>query len=441
VKEEEKRVRLVRFVFHGAAREVGRSCIELQTEGDRYLLDCGIKFTTDGFDYPANVFEVGELDGVLLSHAHLDHSGALPMFEHYKMVCPIFCTHETLALTKILLKDSYKIAHIQRLHPAYGKTDITEVQKATTKVVFDKWYKHRKIQFRFLNAGHIPGSAAILIETEGKRILYTGDFNTRKTELMEPADFGKALKELGPVDCLITECTYGNRRLPPRADLEPSFLDDVARVIKRGGSVLIPVFAIGRAQEILIILSQRKWDCPIYFDGMAKEVTRGILTNQSSYVINKEKLDDMYFKNVQFVTSESHREHAAREQPAIFVSTSGMLQGGPGIKYLKELWHDPKNAVFLTGYQVKGTQGRHLLEEGYVHIEGWKTPVKCEVKKYDFSGHADIEDLKRMVWAVNPKKVIFQHGDEESVINMLEWARQETPFEAYGPAIDEYVDL
>ena len=223
----------MRLVFHGAAKEVGRSCIEVQTEGDRYLLDCGIKFTPDGFDYPEQVFQVGELDGCLLSHAHLDHTGALPMFEHYQMVCPIFCTAETMAITRVLLKDSYKIAHIQHLHPAYSKTDIVEVRNATTNVEFDKWYKHRKLKFMFLNAGHIPGSAAILFEAEGKRVLYTGDFNTRTTRLMQPADFGAAMRQHGPVDTMISECTYGHRTLPPREALEPQFREAVRRVIDK----------------------------------------------------------------------------------------------------------------------------------------------------------------------------------------------------------------
>ena len=431
----------MKLVFHGAAREVGRSCIEVQTGGDRYILDCGIKFTADGFKYPEGIFDTPELDGVLLSHAHLDHTGALPMFEHYKMVCPIFCTAETMAITKVLLKDSYKIANIQHLHPAYDKTDIREAEAATTHVKFDAWYQHRKLRFMFLNAGHIPGSAAILLEAEGKRVLYTGDFNTRTTRLMAPADFASIVKQHGPVDAMVTECTYGHRQLPSREELEPAFRETIRKVIARGGSVLIPVFAVGRAQEILIILGQEKWDCPIYYDGMAKEITRTVLTHQSDYVINKDLLNEMYFDKVQTVTSDEHRDQVARERPAIFVATSGMMQGGPAIHYLKRMWNDPRNAVLLTGYQVQGTNGRHLLEEGYVSIDGWRTNVRCEVQKFDFSGHADIEDIKKAIWAVNPKKLIAQHGDEESVANVLAWAKAETPFEPYGPEIGDIIDL
>lgn len=436
----------LKLIFHGAAREVGRSCIELQTEGDRYLLDCGVKFCTAGYKYPEAVFKVRELDGILISHAHLDHTGGLPFIEHYGLVCPVFLTPQTLAITKILLKDSYKIAHVKHLHPAWGKVELKEVQKDAHRVAYNHWYQHRKLKFLFLNAGHIPGSAMILVEAEGTRLLYTGDYNTRTTKLMEPAKMKEIVKEHGPIDILITESTYGHRTLPPRPAVETAFKKKILEVINRGGTALVPVFAVGRSQEILILLheliAEGKLTVPIYFDGMAKEVTRKIIVTESSYVINKDVLYQMLFSRVKLVASQEHRDELVQNgKPKVIVTTSGMMQGGPAIAYLKHLWHDPKNGVLLTGYQVHGTNGRHLIDEGYVHIEGWKTPVKCEVEKYDFSGHADIKDIQKAIWQAEPSTLIIQHGDDESVTNMVAWAKEQTPFTVYGPRLGETIEI
>lgn len=430
----------MRLVFHGAASEVGRSCIEIETQGDRYILDCGVKFITEGFLYPEGIFNYEQIDGVLISHAHLDHTGALPLFEHHNIVCPVFMTHQTLALTKILLKDSYKIARIKHLHPAYERIDIKSVVDRVKRVEFDKWYRHRKLKFMYLNAGHIPGSAMILLEVEGKRILYTGDFNTRTTKLMKPARVRDVMKH-GRVDVVITESTYGHRELPARAQVEKDFLAAIKQVRKKGGKILVPVFAVGRAQEILIMLSKIDWDCPMYFDGMAKEITRKVLTHQSTYVTNKDTLHEMFFNKVRTISSERSRNRIAEQDCGMFITTSGMLQGGPAIHYLKHMWHNPNDAVFLTGYQAKGTNGRRLLEDGIVFIKGMETPVRCQVKKFDFSGHADIEDVHMFIQKLDPSVVIAQHGDPESVAAMEEWARTNTRAETYAPTVGDEIDL
>lgn len=431
----------MKLIFHGAANEVGRSCIEINSQGERYLLDFGVKFVRDGFLYPEKVVDYGAISGVLVSHAHLDHSGGLPLLKHHCLSCPIFMTHQSLAIAKVLLKDSYKIAHIKHLHPVYEKVDINAVSTATKRVQFNKWYKHKTIKFKYLNAGHIPGSAFIVVEVEGKKLLYTGDFNTRTTQLMAPADFAAVKKELGQIDIMLTESTYGHRKLPLRSGVEKDFIASVKKVIAKGGSVLIPVFAVGRAQEILILLAKEKWKCPIYFDGMAKTITRDVLTNQSTYVVNKDALQKMYFKVVQTVSSSNRRKLAAQTQPAIFVTTSGMMQGGPAIDYLKHMWHDPKNAVFLTGYQVKGTNGHRLVETGEVRINGIDTQIRCDLRKFDFSGHVDFEDLKKSVKLLNPKNLIVIHGDPESVENLVEWAKSALDGKVYGPKIGDVITL
>lgn len=425
----------MKLIFRGAAREVGRSCIEVQTQGDRYLLDCGVKFKQDGFAYPEGLFDVPEIDGVFLSHAHLDHSGGLPFFEAKELHGPIFCTSQTKALTRILLKDSYQVARIRHLHPAFGRPDLREVKKDIHLVNFDKDYHHRKLDFKFFNAGHIPGSASILLEFEGKRLLYTGDMNLKENMLIH-----EAIPDYGPIDILITESTYGYRDLPDRMELAKKFLQRVKEVIADGGSVLIPVFAVGRAQEILQILSQEEFDVPIYFDGMAKKITSNVLRNPSKYVKNKDKLAHMFYDVIRSPKSQDERNEIAAKQ-GIFVTTSGMLQGGPVLHYLKHMWHNPKNAVFLSGYQVNGTNGRLLLDKGVVYLKGSRTQVKCQIEKFDFSGHSDRGALKKYIKAVNPKVLICQHGDPESVDALSSWAKEELGVETYAPSILDEIEL
>jgi len=425
----------MKLVFHGAAKEVGRSCIELQTQGERYLLDAGIKFKEGGFEYPEKVMNIPDIDGLIISHAHLDHSGALPLFEHYNIICPVFCTKLTYALTKILLKDSYKIERIRNLHPAYGKVDLKKVDKSVRLVKYDTEYKHRKIKFMLRNAGHVPGSSMILVEAEGKKILYTGDTKLKTTEVVKGA-----FTDYSDVDVLIIESTYGNRELPDRQETRKRFLDKIEETVQKGGSALIPVFSLGRAQDVLVMLHERKFKTSIYMDGMCKKITNKLIVSNDPYVNNKEILEEMYDKRVERIGSERHRRRAMQKQ-GIFVVTSGMLQGGPVLAYLKDMWHESKNSILLTGYQCKRTNGRHLIEEGFIYIDGWRTEIKCYVEKFDFSGHADKNDLIEIIKRVNPKKLIIQHGDEEAVEELRKWAEQEGKWTVYAPNIGDEIEI
>ncbi len=424
------------LIFHGGAKEVGRSCIELQTKGDRYLLDAGVKFQEDGLGYPKDVFEHEELDGLFLSHAHLDHSGALPFFEHKDMVCPIITTSQTKVITRILLRDSYKVARIKNIHPAYSRKDIRKVWDSFKLVNWNNEYHHRELTYELYNAGHIPGSACYKISDGDHTILYTGDLNTRETRLMHGAfeDYEE------DIDLLICESTYGSKELPSREEEEERFKQAIRKTLDRDGRVLIPVFALGRAQEVLILLSQEDYDVPIYFDGMCKRITKKILNNPSSYVNNKDALADEFFNRVTLVKSNDQRDQII-ENKGIFVTTSGMLQGGPIMHYLKEMWGDESSSVLITGFQAKNTNGRNLLEDGYVYMDGWKTYVQCHVDKFEFSAHLSREDIKDFVRQVDPEKVAFVHGEPEGVENMVKWAEKETSIEAYGPEIGDRIML
>jgi putative mRNA 3-end processing factor len=431
----------MKIEFHGAAKEVGRSCISITTEsGKVYLLDFGVKFLEHGFASPVDVPPIKNITAVFLSHAHLDHSGGLPLLEHAELHCPIFCTKQTFSITKILLKDSYKIERIRNLHPAFSKVDLKEVERDTRFVEFDKWYKFEDMHFIYLNAGHIPGSAMMLLEVDGKRILYTGDFNSRPTLLMNSDIMSKEIFEK-PIDVLITESTYGYRELPNRDELENKMLESVKETVVKGGSILMPVFALGRAQEIILIMGKNNdFGTNVYVDGMCKKVTRSIIDANSKYVNDVELLSKTFNKRVQWISSDKKRNDAIKKG-GIFITTSGMLQGGPVLKYMKDMWHDEKNKVILTGYQCKRTNGRHLIEDGFFYLDGWKTYVKCKVEKYDFSGHSDRLALQEFAEKVNAQIVVFQHGDEESVNALKEWAEKTIKSKVYVPSIGESFNI
>ncbi|MGV8171395.1 MAG: MBL fold metallo-hydrolase [Candidatus Woesearchaeota archaeon] len=433
----------MKLVFHGGAQEVGKSCIELVTVDHRYLMDAGLKFKEHGFEAPFQVFDLPKVDGLFLSHAHLDHSGALPLFEHYNLICPIYTTEQTKDLTTILLKDSYKIARIRHLHPAYDKPDLRRVLKATNVVQFNKSYTINNIEFKFFNAGHIPGSAMILIKTEGKKILYTGDFKLKSTELMKGAgtelDQLIANGELKDIDVLISETTYGGKTMPSHEDVEVAFLDKIQQVLTKG-SVVIPIFALGRAQDVLLMLAKRKWTVPIYFDGLCIDVTKTILRDDQSYLNNKQELYNMFNRRVDLVKKEKKRAQIVNNH-GIFVTTSGMLQGGPIVAYIENMWGNPDNAILMTGYQCKRTNGQLLLEEGYIYLHGWKTIVKCQVEKFDFSGHADDPQIRELITKINPKNVILQHGDPESTLMVKEWVEHNTQIKAFMPKVGDTLEF
>jgi putative mRNA 3-end processing factor len=433
----------MKLVFHGGAKEVGKSCIELVSKDCRYLMDAGLKFKEHGFEAPFQVFDLPKVDALFLSHAHLDHSGALPLFEHYNLICPIYATEQTRDLTEILLRDSYKIARIKHLHPAYDKPDLKKVLKATNVVQFNKSYTIKNIEFKFLNAGHIPGSSMILIKAEGKKILYTGDFKLRSTELMKGAgdelDKWIANGDLKDVDVLISETTYGGKTMQSHEEVEVAFLDRLQQVVDKG-SVVIPVFALGRAQDILLMLAKKKWNVPIYFDGMCIDVTKIILRDDQAYINNKKSLYEMFNRRVDLVKKEKKRMSIVGNH-SIVVTTSGMLQGGPILSYVENMWGNPDNAIFMTGYQCKRTNGQLLLDEGYIYLHGWKTQVKCQVQKFDFSGHADDPQIRELIDKIKPKNLILQHGDPENSMMVKEWAEHNTQCKVFVPDVGDTLEF
>ncbi|MEM4268345.1 MAG: MBL fold metallo-hydrolase [Candidatus Woesearchaeota archaeon] len=417
----------MRLTFHGSAMEVGRNCIEVD---DKFFLDCGIKFSEEGVEYP-NVKDFSKIRAVFLSHAHLDHSGALPMFNHLGLNCPVYCNSMIKEISKILLKDSYNIEILERQNPVYSKSNISNVLGLMENIKYSRDYYKNDCVFRFLYSGHIPGSASVLLDHSGKRLLYTSDINCSGTRLMNASSY-----KVKDVDVMICEATYGDRNHAPRNEVEAAFLSKIGEVVENGGSVLIPVFAVGRAQEIMLVLKERKFDCPIYVDGMSKKITN-LLLRKPEFVKEPQELSRAMQK-VKFVNGIKDRQEIVKEQ-AIVLTTSGMLDGGPALDYLKYYYYDPKNAILLTGFQTEDSNGRLLLEQRRVYVDGIRFKVKAFVEKYDFSAHAGRDELIHLIEQTSPKTLILHHGDPSALHSLYSYFKDK--LHVYVPHIGDKVDV
>ncbi len=397
----------MKLCLYGAAKEVGRSCVCLD---NRFLFDSGLKICEDGTEYPLE-FDASKIDAVFLSHAHLDHSGALPLLNQRGLRCPIFCNSMTRELSKLLMLDSFKIELLTNQFPEYNKENIKQVIRLMQNARYNKEYHYEDISFSYCYAGHIPGSASIALNYKNKKIVYSGDINSLDTELMAGASFG-SISALKSPDILIIEATYGNRDHPGRKQQEKSFISSIKETLKSGGVAIVPAFAVGRAQEIILLLDKYKINAKIYLDGMAKKVSN-ILLKKPEFIRNSIKLRDA-LRKVTYIKKWSERKEIVKS-PCVIITTSGMVDGGPVLDYIKYCYHNEKNRILLTGYQTEESNGRLLLDEGKAYIDGIRLKVKCPVEKYDFSAHSGKKELLEAIKALNPKLVVLNHGDPEAI--------------------------
>ena len=439
----DKRDILVTFL--GAAGEVGRSSILVTTNESKVLLDCGINL---GVSERADAFprldliglDLDDLDAVVISHAHLDHSGFIPMLYKYGYEGPTYCTEPTLVLTTLLLNDMIKVAEAEGKKLFFDSQNlkdfinhcITIPYNSVTDIAPD-------IKLTLTNAGHILGSATVHLHVgQGLyNLVYTGDYKFDRSRLFQPANY------IYPrVEALITESTYGSRDdvMPPRAAAEESLISSINETVRNGGKVLIPVPAVGRAQEILLVLneyiSQGKLErVPIFVEGMINEATKIHLLYPD--FMNKEIRDRIELQgenpfiteNFTIIGHPKEREEVFSSGPAVILATSGMLEGGPSVIYFRELASNDKNKVIFVSYQVAGTLGRRVLDgakEISIQDEDGKlrmVQVNMSVTKIEgFSGHSDYNQLLNYIsrFRGRVQKVIIVHGEKSKIMNLAE---------------------
>jgi len=434
----------------GGVKQVGRSCFIVMTSESRVMLDCGIN---PAEPEPLNAFprldwfnfNFDELDAVVISHAHIDHQGFLPTLFKYGYRGPVYCTEPTLPLMTLLQMDSVKIAKSNGTYLPYEVRDIYEVIKHCMSIPYGKPTDiSPDITITLNNAGHIMGSATVHLNISGAHnILYSGDYKYAKTQLLDGA-----LSIYPRVETLITESTYGNSTdvMPEQYVVYRTFTDNINRTLMGGGKVLIPVPAVGRAQEIMLVLDKemregRLMESPIYIEGMISEASAVHMSyaHYLGYDVRKsvsQGINPFQSEYFTVVNGPNNRADVLNdESPSIIMATSGMLEGGPSVEYFKEIAQSNNNRIMFVSYQINGTLGRRVLDGTMNEVtmldKNGKLkviPVRCETNRIDgFSGHSDFNQILSFVSRVRPKRVLVNHGERsksESIASAVHYRQK-----------------
>lgn len=407
----------------GASREVGRSAFLLHTDKN-IMLDYGIKiFDQSGvpkfpLDTPLDP------DMVILSHAHLDHSGCLPAIYRENRV-RWYSTPPTKDICELLWMDSMKIMG-EGL--PYRLGHLNKAMRNWDPLLYKRPIETGETRIELFDAGHISGAAMVDVQYRGMDFFYTGDFKCEETHMH------KGAKLVDGVDVLMTETTYAKKEHPPRKETEKKLMEEIYETLENGGNALLPSFALGRTQELIALIRHHDKNIPVYVDGMGKALTK-VYLEHGGYIRDVNTFRKAA-RSVNMVASFSDKKAAVRE-PSVIITTAGMLNGGPVLDYMFNVNRNSK--LIFTGYCVEGTNGWSLQHDGYITKDEQQLTVDLPVEYLDLSAHAGRSDLVKFIKKANPTKLLLVHGD-----NPQEFAKEmkeEHGFDALAPLPGERVML
>jgi len=430
----------IRLTMLGSAREVGRSCLLLQTPNSKVLLDCGINVATHGkdrfpyFDIPE--FDIRQLDAVILSHAHLDHVGLLPYLYKMGYKGPVYMTHPTMDLAALLCLDFIGVAYKQASTPLYNSKDIKEMVKHTVVLNFNEVTDITPdIRITFYNSGHALGSAMVHFNIGNglHNFLYSADYKYARTRLLDPA-----VTFFPRVESVLTEATYGAKTdiLPPRVESENKMIELINKTINRGGKILIPELGLGRAQETMLIIEDaikegKMKKIPVYIDGMIWDIN-AIHTAYPDFLSNKVRASIFQDKNpfvseiFSRVGSPQERKKVIEGGPCVVLATSGMLVGGASVEYFREFAGNEKNSIVFVCYQGVGSLGRQVqegLRETKMIVDGHEETVSVNLDVQTIAGLSAHAGRNEIVGFFNnmrpkPKRIMINHGEVSKCLDL-----------------------
>ena len=452
----------IRLTVLGGAQEVGRSAFLVKTRESSVLLDCGINPGSQRpfeafprFDSPE--FQIDQLDAVVISHAHLDHCGLTPFLYKYGYDGPVYCSAPTSNLMTMLQLDYLDVANKQGVTAYYDQKDVRECVLHTIPLRFGVVTDIAPdIRLTLHNSGHILGSAMVHLHIgEGlHNIVYTSDYKFARTMLLEAA-----ATEFPRIETVITESTYGGQDdfMPSRVEAEESLTHVINETLERKGKVLIPVPAVGRAQEIMLIIDGYMKrglmkEAPVFIEGMISEAT-AIHTAYPEYLgrevrhsILHEEVNPFQSDYFTIVEHPSVRQGIIEGEPCIVLATSGMLEGGPVIEYFKNWAEDEKNTIIFVSYQIEGTMGKRVQkgvnEVTMMDNEGKMAvvQVRMQVESIEgFSGHSDRRQLVNYLTHLKPKpeRIFVCHGEKTKIMNLAGFLDHKAGISTVVPAILE----